>query len=42
MCGHRAVCSDALAGGLFGVLEVEAVVDFVRSWAAEQSSASAM
>ena len=40
--GHRAVCSGVLIGSLLDVLEVEAVVEVVQSWAAEQSSASAM
>jgi hypothetical protein len=36
------VCSVVLIGDLLDVLEVEAVVEVVQSWAAEQSSASAM
>jgi hypothetical protein len=36
------VCSVVLIGDLVDVLEVEAGFEIIQSWAAEQSSASAM
>ena len=34
--GHRVVCSGVLGGGLLDVFELEAVVEVVQSWAADQ------
>ena len=36
------MCSGVLIGSFLDVLEVEAVVEVVQDWAAEQSSVSAM
>ena len=40
--GHRVVCSGVLIGSFLDVLKVEAGFEGAQSWAAEQSSVSAM